>query len=100
MPDVQVFDLERLGLCIRFSVLEEVENDLYGLDGPATLGQLELFGLGSASNVAGEASEGNASLVVENIFKISSSLKKVLSLDGRGGFVGVLEVDAKIGSLG
>ena len=43
MLDNQVASVQAFGICVRFGVLEETEEELGGLFGPAGFGDAELF---------------------------------------------------------
>lgn len=65
--DDQVAGVEALGVGVGLSVLEETDEDLSGLDGPAGLGDTESLALSSASSAASVPPHGNGLLVLQDI---------------------------------
>lgn len=72
--DEQVLRGKVLGVGVGLGVLEETENELDRLDGPATLGGLEGLGLSGAAHGTVEAAEGNALLLLLNIAEVGVCL--------------------------
>ena len=90
--DVKLFNVQTLSFSIGFSILEQVSNELDRLDGPATLGGLELLNLGSTTNTTVKVTERNSFLVFVNILQVGVSLAQLQALNGSGNLVGVLEL--------
>lgn len=102
VANVQEIGVQVLERSVGLGVLEEIQQELAGLLGPASKGArnvLMLLGLGSAANTSDGATEGDGILVVQDTLKESLGLLKTHSTDGVSGSVGVLEVDTQVGSL-
>lgn len=91
--NVQVLDVQALGLSVSLGVLQKINNVFDRLDGPATLGGLELLGLSGAADTTVETAERNALLLLSDILQIGISLVQLHALNGGSNFVGVLELD-------
>jgi len=85
---------------VALSVLEEAEDELDGLDGPATPGGAEGGGLASAAGSTGEPAEGNALLLLLDISEVGVRLLEVHAGEGGGDLVRVLEVNTEVGAPG
>lgn len=85
-------------LSVALSVLEEVEQELNRLHGPATraAGVVLVLGLGSTANAAVEAPEGDAPLAQQHSLQVLLGSLKSLTLDGEGSLTGVLEVNTQV----
>lgn len=79
-------------LSVSLSVLQEVNNVLDRLDGPATLGGLEFLGLGGTADTTVKAAEGNALLLLGDILQVGIGLVQLHTLNGSSNFVGILEL--------
>lgn len=79
-----------LYLGVAFGILEQTQNKLNRLDGPATLGNAKDGSLGSSTNTTAELAEGDSLLVGLDIAQVGNSLLEVHTLDGISGFRGVL----------
>lgn len=105
--DLDVANVQEIGVqvlegSVGLGVLEEIQQELARLLGPAGEGARDvgvLLRLGSTANTSNGATEGDGILVVQDALKESLSLLKTHSTDGVGGGVGVLEVDTQVGSL-
>lgn len=105
LVDLDVLDnaglkVKTLSLSVGLGVLQEGQDVLGTLNGPASLGDTMDLGLGTTANTTVETTESNSLLVLQNITKESLGLLKAHTLNGHGGFTGVLEVDTEIVSLG
>lgn len=98
--DDQLIGLELLGVGVGFEVLDQTEQDLDRLFGPATLGDAEFGGLTGAGDVLVEADDGDAALVGEDVLEVALGDGEGLALEHLGGLVGVLEVNAQFGAAG
>ena len=96
----EIVNVERLGLSVGDEVLQKSNDNLGGLNGPTTLGVLELLGLSSSTNTTVESAEWNASLLLDNSVEVLDSISHSGSPDGGADFEGVLEVNADVGSRG
>lgn len=96
--DNQSTSVETLGIGVGLSVLEEVEDVLGGLDGPAGSGDTELLALSSAAGTASVAAHGNGLLVALDVLKELNSTLEFPAVDGLGGLTGVLEGDTEVGT--
>ena len=94
----QLLNVQRLALGVGDQVLEQTDDHLGGLHGPATLGVLELLGLGSSANLSVETAEGDASLLLEDGVQILDGISHLVSSDGRADLEGVLEVNTDVGT--
>lgn len=102
VADVQEISVQILAGSVDLSVLEEIQEELAGLLGPAgeRAGHvLVLLGLGSAADSTDGATEWNCILVVQNTLQESLRLLKTHTTDRVSGGVRVLEVHAQIGAL-
>jgi len=96
----ELLNIERLGLGVRDEVLQETNDNLGGLDWPATLGVLELLGLSGSTNTTVESAEWNASLLLNDSVEVLDSISHSGSSNSGADFEGVLEVNADVGSSG
>lgn len=92
--------VKTLGLGVGLSVLEQVLDELDGLDGPSGLGHAKLLTLAGSADGSGVLSEGDGSLVVGNLLKVDEGLLDVPASDGTGDLVGVLERGSQVGAPG
>lgn len=79
LVDLNVRDLhflsnKSLSLGIANGVLQQVQNELGALLGPATLGDTEGLGLGATTNTTVETTEWDALLVSKNVSEVTESL--------------------------
>ena len=98
--DVEGFWVQVLDLSVAFGVLKEAEKMFSTLLGPSSLGDTEDRDLRCTSNTSVESSEGNGTLVCDDIFQVSLSLSQGKSLKSVGALTGVLEVNPEVRSLG
>lgn len=94
--DLQLGNVQTLGLSVRLSVLQQVLDVVDGLGGPSGLLDTPLLTLGGSADRVVESSERNGSLVVQDIVQVFLSLLQVPSVDGLGGLSGVLERDSQV----
>ena len=85
-------------LGVGLGVLEQVQDELAGLGGPAGHGHAERLGLGSATDTAVEATERDSLLVLLDIGEVSQSLAELHARDGSSDLTGVLEVNTEVGA--
>lgn len=90
--------VKTLGLGVGLGVLEEVLDELDGLNGPSSLGDTKLLTLTGSADGSGVLSEGDGSLVVGNLVEVGKSLLQVPASDGAGNLVGVLEGGSQVGA--
>jgi len=98
--DNQVASVETLGVGVGLGVLEETEDELGALDGPAGLGDTKLLALGGAASRAGVAAHGDGLLVLLDVLEEGDGALELPAVDGLGGLAGVLEGDAEVGTAG
>lgn len=98
VADNKGLDVQTAGLGVSLGVLKKAKQELDRLDGPATLGGLEVVDLGSAAYTTVEAAEGNGLLVLDHIVQVSVSLLELHAADGSSSLTRVLEVNTKIGA--
>jgi hypothetical protein len=77
-------------LGVALEVLQERQEVLDALLGPAGLSRAELLTLGGAANAGGEAAEGDRALVLKHVLKVALRLLDRHALDGLRGLVRVL----------
>lgn len=94
--DLQLGNVQTLGLSVGLSVLQQVLDVVDGLDGPSGLLDTPLLTLSGSTNGAVESSERNGSLVVQNLVQVLLGLLQVPAVDGLGGFSGVLERHSQV----
>lgn len=97
----ELLNVQGLRLSVGNQVLQETDDDLGGLDGPATLSVLELISLSGSSNTTVESAEGNASLLLDDSVQVLNSISNSGASYGSADLEGVLEVNADVcaGSL-
>lgn len=96
MLDGQDVNVQSLGLGIAFGVLEEREQKVGALFGPASLRHAPGLSLGASANASLEAAEWNALLLGLDVLEKALRLLQAHSLDGHGCLPGIFEVNAKI----
>jgi len=94
----QVVRVQALELCVALCVLEHLEQELSALLGPATLGRAPVLRLRAAAHAAGEAPEGHALLVRDDVLEEGDRAAQVHLLDVLRRLTRVLEVDSQVGS--
>ena len=91
-------NVQALGVCVGFSVLQQRRDEFARLDWPSTLDSAELLGLRVTSNVTLVSSVWNDFLLCHNILEVCQSTTEVHATDGANYFPGVLlKVFLKIG---
>ena len=85
-------------LGVGLSVLEQVQDELARLGGPAGHGHAEGLGLSSAADTTVEAAEGDGLLVLLDVLEVSEGLLQLHAGDGGSDLTGVLEVNAEVGA--
>lgn len=98
--DDQLLQIQALGLGVALDVLEESEDKLAALLGPAALGDTPDFGLGATAHTTVEAAEGNRLLVLHDVLEELLGLGQLHALDGHSGLSGVLEMNAQVFASG
>lgn len=85
-------------LCVALSVLQQVQQELAGLHGPATLagGAALVLGLCSAANAASEPVEWDAALASNDILQVALGLLQLHLTQSEGGLTRVLEVNTQV----
>ena len=96
----QVVGVETLVLGVTLSVLQELEQELRGLERPSALGSPVHLGLGVTADTAHEPPEGNDLLVGDHVLQILGGTMQGHGLDGLGCLASVLEVNPQVGTLG
>merc|ERR1711981_715684 len=95
--DVETVNVETLEFGVGLGVSQELEEILARFFWPSTLAGLhawsagELFGLRASADTAVEADEANASLVLNDVLKVTLCLSEVHALDHLGRFSRVLD---------
>lgn len=70
---------------IALSILEQIKNEISGLNRPASLTiRLAVLRLSSTTNTTAKAAEGNGLLVSQNIFQVTFGLSQLHFPDGMG----------------
>mmetsp|Transcript_8878 Transcript_8878/g.13112 ORF Transcript_8878/g.13112 Transcript_8878/m.13112 type:complete len:225 (-) Transcript_8878:88-762(-) len=100
VSDGQGLRVQLLELGVALGVLEQAQDHLHGLHGPASLGHLELLGLGGLADAASVHSEGDAALLVKDLAQVLLGRGEGHALDGPAGLVGVLVVHPEVGTHG
>jgi hypothetical protein len=95
----KLISVEALGFGVTNAVLEDLDNNLGGLNRPATLSVLELLSLGSSANTTIESSEGNTSVLLDDGMEVLHSIPHSGTTDGSADLEGILEVDTDISAL-
>lgn len=99
MLDNQVASVQAFGICVRFGVLEETEEELGGLFGPAGFGDAELFALRSSSSTPSIPPHGHRLLMIDHIAQVCKCALELPAIDSLSGFAGVFEGDAEVGAV-
>lgn len=84
----ELVDVESVDLSVGLGVLEEAEEKLSRLDGPATLDDSVLLGLGGTSNGTVVAAEGDALPVGLDVLEVGDGLGELEVVKGSGGLAG------------
>lgn len=87
----KVGSVEALELSVGPGVLEEVQKESGGLDGPASTGDTELLSLCASPSTTGISPHWDGLLVPLNIFQVGKGTLKLHSANGLGNLTGVLE---------
>lgn len=99
--DDGLFDIKTLGQGVALGILEQGEQELGALLGPATLsGTTPSLGLGAAADGTVEAAEGDALLLGLDVLQEALGLLQGHSLEDDSSLVGVLEVNAQVSTAG
>jgi hypothetical protein len=105
LVDLDVLDnkgtgVETLGVSVGLGVLEEVGEEVSGLDGPAGAADTPLLALSSTASAASVSAHGDdLGLVLDVVEELEGALK-LHALDGLGGLTGVLEADTEVRAPG
>ena len=100
MRDLEILHVKTLGFTVSLEVVEEDKEELASSFGPSALvtGSLDEMTLGVTTNTTVVASEGNGTLVGNNVVEILLSLDQRHVSDGTTDFTSVLEVDSEVGT--
>lgn len=98
--DNKVAGIETLGVGVGLSVLQESEELLSGLNGPASLGDTECLALGSATGASGISAHRDSLLVVDDVVEVDKSALELPAVDGLGSLPCVLEADTQVRAPG
>ena len=98
MLDDQVAGVETLGVGVGLGVLQQTEQELGGLLGPAGLGDTELLALGGAADRASVPAHGDSLDLLLDVLEEGNSALQLPAVDGLGGLAGVLEGHAQVGT--
>ena len=96
----QVVRVQSLVLGVALRVLQELQQELGGLERPPALGSSVHLGLGVTANSSHEPPEGDDLLVSHDVLQILGGAVQGHGLDGLGCLAGVLEVNPQVGALG
>lgn len=96
--DLQLGDIQTLGLSVGLSVLQQVLDVVDRLDWPSSLLDTELLSLSGSTDGVSESSEWNGSLVVQDVLQVLLSLFQVPTVDGLGSLSSVLERNSQVGT--
>jgi len=88
--DNKLINVEGLSSSVGLNVLEEIEEELAALLGPATERLTVLLSLRSTTGTIAIAGEGNDILVSEDVLEVELSLLEVHARDSSGSLTGVL----------
>ena len=88
--------LEVLGIGIGLEIVDEAEHCLHGLLGPSSEGLSELSSLSSPADSSEVGGVGDAAAMREHVLEVLLSLGDGKSLDGLGGLIGILIMDAEV----
>ena len=95
----QVVRVQSLVLGVALRVLEQLEEELSGLERPPALGGAVDLGLGVAADTSHEPPEGDDLLVTNHVLEILGGAVERHRLDGLGCLASVLEVNPQVGAL-
>ena len=100
MRDLEILHVKTLGFTVSLEVVKEDKEELASSFGPSALvtGSLDEMTLGVTTNTTVVASEGNGTLVGNNVVEILLSLDQRHVSDGTTDFTSVLEVDSEVGT--
>ena len=100
MRDLEIVHVQTLGFTVRLEVVEEDKEELASSFGPSALvtGSLDEMTLSVTTHTTVVASEGDGTLVSNDVVEISLSLDQRHVSDGTTDFTSVLEVDSEVGT--
>lgn len=100
MRDLEIVHVQTLGFTVRLEVVEEDKEELASSFGPSALvtGSLDEMTLSVTTHTTVVASEGDGTLVSNDVVEISLSLDQRHVTDGTTHFASVLEVDSEVGT--
>merc|ERR1719495_2355527 len=90
--------IKSLHICIRLCVLQKLQQEFSGLDGPSSLRTSVSFGLCFTTNTSVKPSERNDLFLSNHVFQVPVGFPNVHFLDGLSCFSCVLKVNTKIGA--
>lgn len=85
VADNELVDIETVNLGVGLGVLEQAKEELGRLDGPATLHDTVLLGLGGTTDGTVVATEGDALPVGLDVLKVDKSLRELEATESSGG---------------
>lgn len=100
MPHHQIPRIQPLRIRIRLRILQQPQQELRRLLGPARLAHAKLFPLGGAPRRTRIAAHGHGFLVLEHVAQVGEGAVELPAVDGLGRFAGVLEGDPEVGAAG
>lgn len=89
--DDEIAGIKALGVCIGLRILEKPEEEVGGLDGPATLGGTKRLCLSAATGATSVPPHWNCLLVLLHILEEGHSALQLPAVDYLSRFAGVLE---------
>ena len=100
MRDLEIVHVQTLGFTVRLEVVEEDKEELASSFGPSALvtGSLDEMTLSVTTHTTVVTSEGDGTLVSNDVVEISLSLDQRHVSDGTTDFTSVLEVDSEVGT--
>lgn len=98
MGDIEFLGLEALSLGVRLGVLEEAEDELTTLLGPAADGRRHILTLRVALDAQLEADEGDDLLLLNDVVQVLLGARESHMLDGGACLARIFEADAEVAS--
>lgn len=98
--DNEVAGVETLGVGVGLSVLQEVEKELGGLDGPTSLADTPLLALSAATGAASVPTHGDSLSLFGDVVEEGKGALQLHAVDGLSGLTGVLEADTQVRAPG
>jgi len=94
--DDEVAGIEALGVGVGFGVLEETEEEVGGLDGPAGLGDAESLALSGTASAASISPHWDSLLVLLDVLEKLERAVELPAIDGLRSLAGVFVRDTEV----